>query len=199
VQAGERALLEPDWADPRLVQPRAAFERRARPRETTGERALSLPHWGFAQKIAHPDADERSRSLAPAAAAAASPFPSCAAEPPKVQTVRDETGSWYTDSYDYGCLNISVSGDRNFDRALKPPVPEGAAVTPDCPAQPQQVSPAEEEDSDTKGSFELQITLNNLPYTISGQCFEGAEGFCRDRVAQCALVDRLIFMEGSQQ
>lgn len=200
--AGERALLQPDWDDPKLASPRSNFESRARsfaaPAAEPGKE-LSLPRWGFGNDLQNPTQDERSRSLAftQERSARAFPWPECASRtPPHVDRVDGANGDSYTDTYHYGCILLIISGDRAYNKALKVPAQEGADVS-ECPASSDE-NPNEPED-DSKDKFELQITLNHIPYTIRGECYAGAKEFCKDRSAQCELIRRRIFAGGTRR
>jgi hypothetical protein len=200
--AAERGLLEPDWNDPNVARARKNLEAAPRtlaPQSTAREAEipLSLPRWGFGKRIDSPNSQERalSRSAAPTGAPVA--LPKCAAKTPKTSHVRDKTGVWYSDQYDFGCLIISFSGDRAFNPDLK--FPTGLTVPDDCSEEARAAPPADDSEGDAQGRFELQLSLNRLPYTLSGSCLQGAEAFCRNRAAQCALVGRLILLGGNPQ
>jgi hypothetical protein len=200
VLAAERGLLDPDWNDPGVARARNNLQlapRSIAPPTAAGEVPLSLPRWGFGQKIDSHTSEER--TLARAAPPTAVPaWPNCATKTPKTSRGRDKTGVWYSDDYDFGCIIITVSGDRAFSPDLK--FPSGLTATDDCSEQARAAPPpADDSESDNRGRFELQISLNRLPYTIVGRCLEGAEAFCRSRAAQCTLVGRLIFLGGSPQ
>jgi hypothetical protein len=204
VLAAERGLLEPDWNDP--VVARARNNLQLAPRSIApptsankeGEAPLSLPRWGFGQKIDSHTPEERPLARAVQPTAAVPAWPNCASKTPKTGHVRDKSGVWYSDDYDFGCVIITVSGDRAFSPDLK--FPSGIAATDDCGQQARAAPPpTDDSESDNRGRFELQISLNRLPYTIVGRCLEGAEAFCRNRAAQCTLVGRLIFLGGSPQ
>jgi hypothetical protein len=202
--AAERGLLDPDWNDPvvararnnLLLAPRSIAPPTSANRE--GEAPLSLPRWGFGQKIDSHTPEERAlaRTVQPTATLPA--WPTCANKPPKTGHVRDKTGVWYSDDYDFGCIILTVSGDRAFSPELR--FPSGLKATDDCSEQARSAPPpADDSESDNRGRFELQISLNRVPYTIVGRCLEGAEAFCGNRAAQCMLVGRLIFLGGAPQ
>jgi hypothetical protein len=196
--AAERGLLEPDWNEPALAKARAAMVNAARvaaPRieAREAETPLSLPRWGFGSNISRPTIEEQARARTALPTRAVSAWPVCAAQSAEPKEVRDKTGLWYSDHYDYGCLVISISGDRTFAQDLA--FPTGVTASDDCADQ----SPIDTTDSDTRGRFELQLSLNHIPYTIVGRCSGDAETFCRNRVAQCALVGRLVLRGGQPQ
>jgi hypothetical protein len=203
--AAERALLEPEWNDPVIARARNNPQLAPPPAPQTlageGQAPLSLPRWGFAKKIDDLTSEERARSRTTLSAAVASSavvgWPKCATKTAKTEHVRDKTGVWYSDHYNFGCLIISVSGDRAFNPDLK--LPTSAAAADDCSDRARSASSVDDAESDARGRFELQISLNRLPYTIAGRCSKAAEAFCRNRAAQCALVTRLIFLEGNPQ
>jgi hypothetical protein len=199
--AAERGLLEPDWNDPSVARARinpqtgALRSQAARSSDRAGEAPLSLPRWGFGKTLDNPNAEERLVSRTAAPAGPVPGWPKCAAKTPKTEHIRDQSGIWYTDHYDFGCLVISVSGDRAFNPDLK--FPAGLAAADDCSAAARAAPRADNGEGDARDRFELLISLNRLPYTIVGRCSQGAEAFCRNRAAQCSLVGRLLFLEGS--
>ena len=198
--AQDRALRDPDWNDPGLVRARESFQDQRRKGLITmaaplGGRELSLPRWGFAKDFKKLEPNEHGRARSPTKLTSRLKWPDCAVADPKTEHVRDETGVWYTDNYDFGCVILSVSGDRAYNPNLKVSVPTPQVSV--CEGVGPAVQPSLE--GDRQGRFDLSLLLNRIPYTISGECYEGALEFCRDRAAQCALVDRLIYLEGNKE
>jgi hypothetical protein len=198
VVAAERTLLDPDWNEPGVAKARAAMDsqRAARPADARDRDAnipLSLPRWGLSNRMDHPSSDEQSRARAALPSGNVPEWPSCAKATAEPKPLTDKSGLWYTDTYDYGCVVISISGDRaaNPDQSF----PAGISLPDEC-SDPNAVDST---DTDTRGRFELQLSLNRVPYTIEGHCSEEAELFCRTRAARCALVGRLILRGGSPQ
>jgi hypothetical protein len=196
--AADRALLDPDWNDPGVAKARSALEsaRAARPSADANRDAnipLSLPRWGLGNRMDRPTPDEQSRARAALPSGNVPAWPSCAKATADPKPLTDKSGLWYTDTYDYGCVVISISGDRaaNPDQSF----PAGISLPDEC-SDPNAVDSTE---TDTRGRFELQLSLNRIPYTIEGQCSEEAELFCRTRAGRCALVGRLILRGGSPQ
>lgn len=196
--AADRVLLDPDWNDPGVAKARTALEsaRAARPSGDTNRDAgipLSLPRWGMGNRIDRPTTDEQSRARAALPSGSIPAWPSCAKPSAEPQPLTDKSGLWYIDTYDYGCVVISISGNR----ASKPDQSFPAGVTlPDECSDPSAVDSTE---TDTRGRFEMQLSLNRIPYKIEGHCSDEAEAFCRNRAARCALVGRLILRGGSPQ
>ncbi len=198
VLAAERTLLDPDWNEPGVAKARAAMDsqRAARPadaRDRDADIPLSLPRWGLSDRMDHPSSDEQSRARAALPSGNVPAWPSCAKATAEPKPLTDKSGLWYTDTYDYGCVVISISGDRaaNPDQSF----PAGISLPDEC-SDPNAVDST---DTDTRGRFEMQLSLNRVPYTIEGHCSEEAERFCRTRAARCALVGRLILRGGSPQ
>ena len=202
VHAQDRALRQPDWNDESVARANENFKDQANKRmfALPPGRDLSLPRWGFGKDVRTLDTNERDRARTFARAAVPMRWPECAKADPQMTHIRDETGVWYTDNYDFGCIIISVRGDRAFNPNLKIPGvgPSRRAVGSECDPGPEPPRRAKEHEGDHR-RFELQLTLNRLPYTIAGECLEGAEEFCTDTRAQCVLVDRLIYLGGSKE
>ena len=155
---------------------------------------LTLPRWGMSNRIDRASTDEQSRARSALPSASIPGWPSCAKPTADPKPLTDRSGFWYTDTYDYGCVVISISGDRAADPNQS--FPAGMSVPDEC-ADPN--APDTPETDDTRGRFELQLSLNRIPYTIEGNCSKEAEAFCRNRAGRCALVGRLILRGGSPQ
>jgi hypothetical protein len=199
--SADRMLLDPDWDDPGLTKARTAMEsaRAARPSASAdaardADVSLSLPRWGLANRIDRPTADEQSRARRDdLPSGSISGWPSCAKPSADLKPLTDKTGLWYSDTYDFGCVVISISGDRSAKPDMN--FPDGAAPPDECSDQ----SAVDSNETDTRGRFDMQFSLNRIPYEIVGRCSDEAEIFCRSRAARCALVGRLILRGGSPQ
>jgi len=196
VLAAERTLLDPDWNDPGVAKAKSGLETGRAARSNAlkdGDTQLSLPRWGLGTRMDRPTPDEQSRARSALPSGNVPGWPACAKASADPSALTDKSGLWYTDTYDYGCVVISVSGDRaaNPDQSF----PAGLSLPDEC-ANPTGVDSAE---SDTRGRFEMQLSLNRIPYTIEGTCSEEGESFCRNRAGRCALVGRLVLRGGNPQ
>lgn len=210
VQAGRTRSFAPqtrqlpvDWGDDNLTRARAAFESQPqlRSRSLKPETPLSLPRWGFSADIQTSTSEERTRSFSPVATLSDVGWPACAKDLVKREPLSDASGSWYADDYDFKCITLTIRGDRNVDLDTR----VAAQGSADCNLEQGRSVPSEgtatnHPSDDTQGTFELEVKLNGIPYSISGTCLtEEADPFCSNRAAQCALVERLIFMGGGEQ
>lgn len=201
--APQTKQLPVDWGDRDLTRARAAFESlpQMRSRSLKPEAPLTLPRWGFGADVQQSTEEERSRSLSAATALSDVGWPACAKELVKRQPLSDESGSWYADDYDFKCVTLTIRGDRNVDLNTRVTA-EGSS---DCSIKDGRSVPGADVEAshpgdDTQGTFELEVKLNGIPYSISGTCLtEEADPLCSNRPAQCALVERLIFMGGGEQ
>jgi hypothetical protein len=196
--AAERVLLDPDWNNPEVARARKALESQRTAKTSPdvsrdAELPLSLPRWGLSGRIDQPTSDEQSRSRAGLLSGSIPAWPSCAKPTADPKPVTDGSGLWYTDTYDYGCVVISISGDRS----AKPDQEFPTDVRP--PDECSDQSGLDSTETDTRGRFDMQLSLNRIPYEIVGRCSEEAETFCRNRAARCALVGRLILRGGGPQ
>jgi len=197
----QRSQLPVDWSDNNTSGALESFERdmarTPRPKSLPTSRQLSLPRWGFGIDLVRPNANERARSLSSTTSTTEIAWPSCAAAVPKVGEAEGDTRDWYSDDYDWGCISINIMGDRNYDPRLRTEITTSAS---DCEVKNGRsttaVTPSLQFD---RGSFVLHLRLNGIPYTINGSCLRGAEAFCTNRAAQCALVERLILKGGAPQ
>lgn len=192
--AAERVLLDPDWSSPDVASARKALEsQRAANASRDAELPLSLPRWGLSSRIDQPTSDEQSRARAGLLSGSIPAWPSCAKPAADPKPVTDASGLWYTDTYDYGCVVISISGDRSAKSDQQ--FPRDVSLPDECSDQ----SGLDSTETDTRGRFDMQLSLNRIPYEIVGRCSDEAESFCRNRAARCALVGRLILRGGSPQ
>jgi hypothetical protein len=197
-----RAIVEPDWDDQTVQRAKKGYDAEQRTKremgvsaidrqKSAGDAELSLPRWGFTGDLrATPNRATRRES----GDAHTLQIPDCVAKRAKESPVRDKTGTWYVDNYDFGCLHLSVSADRNFDPDIRPPT--AAQSEEDC-------SPAAQQRPVDAGAreFEIQVRLDKskLHYVISGECYQGAEEICQDRRAQCALIGKFDFKGGEKK
>jgi hypothetical protein len=68
----------------------------------------------------------------------------------------------------------------------------------DCSPEAQSAS-TPQIGGDAENRFELQLSLNRIPYTIVGRCAGAAQNFCQSRAAQCSLIGQLILLGGTPQ
>ncbi len=198
--ADNNPLLIPDWNDASLARARASFDRSGQagaPQEQDDGR-LSLPRWGLGKVIDRPTAEERAVSRSEGSLSSKLQWPKCASKVTATKHAVNAEGTWYSDSYDYGCVQIAITGSRAYAPGLSRP--ESKANVDDCSTSARRAPPlSTREEGDTRGRFELNLSLNGLPYSIEGSCSKGALELCRSRAAQCAIVDRLVFLGGRPQ
>jgi hypothetical protein len=196
--AAERVLLDPDWSSPDVARAQKALEAQRAANASPdvrrdAELPLSLPRWGLSSRIDRPTSDEQSRARAGLLSGSIPAWPSCAKPAADPKPVTDGSGLWYTDTYDYGCVVISISGDRSAKSDQQ--FPTDVSPPDECSDQ----SGLDSTGTDTRGRFDMQLSLNRIPYEIVGRCSDEAESFCRNRAARCALVGRLILRGGNPQ
>ncbi|WP_306752406.1 hypothetical protein [Paracoccus actinidiae] len=218
------ALVDPGWEDPAF----AAYMERADARSAFGERAIaeeivdgtfSLPVLGLAEV----EGEGRDRSglggtpFDPAAFAADIPdWPECAANVPDIVTVPEDParapgsppGSWYVRNFDFGCVHLSIEGDRT---ALPPEIAgrefgesgtiavsffdENAGEAMDAEGRsalldetPGLVTPA---------SASVAIMLGNLVFGLEVECLAlEAYALCRNVAALTLLAQKLQVVGG---
>jgi hypothetical protein len=196
--AAERVLLDPDWSNPEVARARTALESQRSARSSPdvsrdAEIPLSLPRWGLSNRIDQPTSDEQSLSRAGLLSGSIPAWPSCAKLTATPEAVTDRSGVWYVDNYDYGCVRIAIKGDR----AIPPGQPFRSNVR--LPDECSDQSGLDSTETDTRGRFDMSLSLNGIAYDIEGHCSDEAEAFCRSRAARCSLVGRLILRGGSPQ
>lgn len=205
-------LVDPGWNDaffaPYVAQPRddAAF--------TANSVTFSLPVLGF------PDAGPGglAEPLGERLRASLSQWPACASPQPEVVTVPAnatqsaglEPGSWFASTYDFGCLQIVIEGDRN---------PPDAALVPERDALPESgtivISRQDENagysideagralmipgENQPLGEVLIAYTRGNLTYGITVSCGPESGAFCSDNGGLRALVGELVPIAGRPQ
>lgn len=220
----QSALVDPGWEDPAF----SAYVDRADARSALGERAISeeivdgafsLPVLGLAEV----EGEGRDRSglggtpFDPAAFAADVPdWPDCAAELPKIETVPKDPartpgsppGSWYVRNFDFGCIHLSIEGDRNAS-------PPGVASREFGDSGAIAVSSVDEnagEAMDAEGrsalleatpglvtpvNASIAIKLGNLVYGLEVECLAPeAYALCRNVAALTLLAQKLQVVGG---
>lgn len=199
--AAQTTLTTPDWSAPeaarflddtrgRLVDPSALGEG-ADPRAPS---RLSLPVLAL-----RPGFTEAAPAPPPGAlvdpaldTSGVSSWPACAIRAVAPAFASDDSGDWYAQTYDFGCVTIVITGDRRTDTAVPNALREELADrTGDV------VSVVDEEDQpDAVRSLSYDIIRLNTPYNVTFECLAEAVDFCRDRVAQQTILSRLIIVAG---
>ncbi|KAB0681348.1 hypothetical protein [Aureimonas leprariae] len=122
----QNGLVDPGWSDPAF----ASYLDAARARGATGRDpfggtveapTFTLPVLGLPGVEGVGDAQERSASDGAALSRNVPDWPSCASPDPTVVTVPESparsagapAGSWYTRTFDFGCVMVTLEGDRN--------------------------------------------------------------------------------------
>ncbi|TAW00050.1 hypothetical protein ELI24_17465 [Rhizobium ruizarguesonis] len=187
-------LLIPDW-NAAAAKAFLARDRAAEPGGTGSgggvERALSLPVIGFFPgfNAAQLPPDDRDRLINQTDTAALD-WPSCAVTPSAPQPiVRDDSGTWFTQDYDFGCVHVSVNGDRNTDNsdANRARIPDGDGVG----------SVDDETDSGTAGSLTIRVNRFGLPYLVSIECYDEIKALCQPDGPWQSLINRLSIVGGT--
>jgi hypothetical protein len=201
ISATQAELLTPDWGAPataRYLNARTQGGRGvpwAESLERPG-RSFSLPVLGLAPDFQHPDPPPATRErFIGGAAPPVRPqwWPACAQPTPTVSRADDASGTWYTFNYDFGCIHVTITGDRNSASE----VPAGLSV--DLAEKRGDSRSATDENNEPDKTFmrSHDIRRFNIPYSVSIECTEGSLAFCRDEAAQKVLLARLSIVDGA--
>jgi hypothetical protein len=183
-------LLTPDWNSP----PARAYlerDRAAEPSTSDPGKPLNIPVIGFFPGFneAQPSAVLREKLINRNDTAALN-WPTCAVEPQQpTPIVRDESGTWFTQDYDFGCVLVSINGDRNTDDS-----DTSLARTPDGEAV---ASVEDETNSGLANSLTLTVNRFGLPYVVSIECFDEIKSLCQPSGPWQALINRLSIVGGT--
>ncbi|RVO68495.1 hypothetical protein [Sinorhizobium medicae] len=220
----QSALVDPGWEDPAF----SAYVERARSRSAIGERsiaeevvrgAFSLPVLGLAE--VEGQASDRSglggTRFDPAAFAADIPdWPECAADVPAIVTVPEDPagtpgsppGSWYMRNFDFGCVHLSIEGDRTAlpsENASREFGESGTITVSSFDENAGEAMDAEGRSTvlqDTPGivtpaSASVAIKLGNLVFGLEVECLAPeAYALCRNVAALTVLGQKLQVVGG---
>ena len=217
-------LVDPGWDEPAF----AAYVDRADARSALGDKAIaeeivggtfSLPVLGFARV----EGEGRDRSglggtpFDPMAFSADIPdWPDCAADIPDIVTVPEDPsrtpgsppGSWYVRNFDFGCLHLSIEGDRT---ALPPEFASrefgesgtiAVSFFDENAGEPMNVEGRSTLLDETSGlvspaSASVAITLGNLVYGLEVECLAPeAYALCRNVAALTRLAQDVQVVGG---
>lgn len=202
---GQSALLTPDWgadATSRYLQSRSDPTDRAAPMNTPANaatrssRTFSLPvlgvQQGFQNQTPVPEIRDRSigETIIPAAATW---WPACATAAPTMTIADDASGTWYTANYDFGCINVTITGERNSTTNVPP------GLIDDLAERAGDSRSATDENNDPNATFMRthEIKRFNIPYTVSIECTPDSLSFCKDETAQKIFLSRLSIIDGA--
>src|SRR5262249_7519423 len=89
---------------------------------TRDAKLYSLPVLGLVRDFNNPNPTGplRDSFLNPTLIANESWWPKCASKEAIETPADDNTGNWYVYNYDFGCIHISITGDRNSETAVPP-------------------------------------------------------------------------------
>jgi hypothetical protein len=218
--ASAQELVDPGWSDPFFSN--YLEKERSRPIDEAppmGGVSFSLPVLGFETQGAPGIGDAAQPIGGPLSTrlkTAIAEWPACATAAPKVTTVPATAeqsagaapGSWFTSTYDFGCLQIVIEGDRNepdesFANAAEE-APESGSI--DLAYQNENAG----ESIDAEGNVAslwappkveqnevvVSYARGNLVYGVTVSCQEGSESLCASRAALEALTSQLIPVAG---
>jgi hypothetical protein len=209
------ALVDPGWADPFFS---TYLEQDSAETALTGSAVeFSLPVLGFAAESAPGDL---ALPLGDRLGAAIEAWPTCAEAEPDVVTIPADPddaagldlGSWFTSTYDFGCLQIVVEGDRNRPDPALAPAPEAALESGaiEISRHDENAGFVLDSEGNTRaaptalegpppGEALISYTRGNLVYGITVSCMRESAAFCASNGALRALVGELSPVAGRPQ
>ena len=206
-------LLDPGWGDPFF---RGYLEQRSARSATSSGIDFSLPVLGFSQVGPPGNVTERTAPVRSKFSQLMATWPACANDTPEVTTVPTgqeqsaglPSGSWYTSTYDFGCVEIVVEGDQN--------TPDASLVRDrDAPRESGDIQIVRQDEnagttvdeegrsmplggsSKLAGPVVISYTRGNLTYGVTISCSTPqSEALCENNGDLRALVNQLVPIAG---
>jgi hypothetical protein len=199
--AEQTTLLAPNWNAP---EARRYLDSTARPNRfvstlsaaAASNKTYTLPVLGLVRDFHNPNPAAAVRN---SFVAATSPpvaedwWPQCAKKDAAETPADDATGTWYTYNYDFGCLHVSITGDRNSHVDVPPALREELADK----RSGDQTCPRDDDPTQVVSSVCYEINRFNVPYIVEIYCTQEGRAFCQDARAQKALLSRLSIVAGA--
>ncbi|MBQ0822677.1 hypothetical protein KBI52_21045 [Microvirga sp. HBU67558] len=198
---GQSALVTPDWSDPaasRYLEKRNSGALPPSPLEeglAEPSPQFSLPVLGLREGFAaaEPGLDPAGGFIDPLSMAPdVEWWPKCAATNAKPDFAADPNGTWYSATFNFGCITVVVAGDRNSDSQVPAELRDELSERRGDVASPLD----EDDDPDSVLSVTYEIVRFNVPYVVTIECTKESASFCRNRSAHQVLLARLSILQG---
>jgi hypothetical protein len=197
----QTGLVTPDWSAPQVQRYLSTGAKPSRFDSSAGAatrdaKLYSLPVLGLVRDFHNPSPTGplRDSFLNPTLSIANEAWwPKCAAKDAVETPADDNTGNWYVYNYDFGCIHISITGDRNSETVVPPELRDELA---DRRADDKFHPDDEKNDPNTVLSISADIKRFNVPYIVHISCTEEGKALCQDAKAQAALLSRLSIVAG---
>jgi hypothetical protein len=196
----QTSLVSPDWSAPQLQKFLNSTTRANGFDSSTGAatrdaKLYSLPVLGLVRDFSNPNPTGplRDSFLNPALLANESWWPKCASKEAIETPADDNTGNWYVYNYDFGCIHISITGDRNSETVVPPALRDELADK----KVDDKFHPDDENGNPANVlSVSADIKRFNVPYIVHVTCTEEGKTLCQDAKAQATLLSRLSIVAG---
>ena len=119
-------------------------------------------------------------------------WPLCAGPLPQPQLARDSSGTWYAGTYDFGCLQVTIVGDRGTSQSPSQELSNELSEPSSNPSSPTD----ETGDPEDVYSVVLDTVQFGVPYTLTIDCNDDSKSLCRDRGDQLVLLSRFTIRAG---
>lgn len=197
----ETSLVAPDWSAPQVQKFLSSPARASRFDSSAGAatrdaKLYSLPVLGLVRNFQNPNPTGplRDSFLNPTLSIVNQNWwPNCAKKEAIETPADDNTGTWYAYNYDFGCIHISITGDRNSETIVPAELRDELA---DKKAD-DQFHPDDENDNPANVlSVSAHIKRFNVPYIVHISCTQEGKALCQNAQAQTALLSRLSIVAG---
>lgn len=201
--------IDPGWDDPFFAEYLARRSADAASGRARGEVRFSIPVIGF--QAEQRGADASLGTLQARLASEVHNWPQCAASnAASVVTVPENSdqaagtqlGTWFTSTYDFGCLQIVVEGDGNV---TDPSFDSQAGITPESGTieinrndenagvrlDQEGRELTGDQANGTQGQPEVTYTRGNLTYTVTVSCQAESQSFCDSDQSIRSLIAQL--------
>lgn len=122
-------------------------------------------------------------------------WPACAGQVPKPEVARDETGTWYYGTYDFGCLQVTIAGDLQKSGSASEELTDAISDKSSSSSSPVDETGIGEDVL----SISETVVRFGVPYSVTFDCTEESKTLCQNKADRTELISRLTIRAGRPQ